>query len=114
MFARLEHSLMGKMATLHRDLNQILKKVEETEEKLDLQEIKEVKVPGNRPSGRSRLASTDSKIHLPPRRDKSMEASLAETTEEPMQNPHHLTKNNQGSLAAAAVVVRFCIFIHTS
>lgn len=45
MFSRLEQSLKGEMATLHGDLSQILKWVEETEEKLDIQavEIKELK-----------------------------------------------------------------------
>lgn len=45
MFLRLEQSLNGEMATLHGDLSQILKWVEETDEKLDIQavEIKELK-----------------------------------------------------------------------
>lgn len=45
MFYRLELSLKGEMATLHGDLNQILKRVEETEKKLDKQvaEMKELK-----------------------------------------------------------------------
>lgn len=44
MFSRLEQSLKGEMATLHGDLSQILKRVGETEEKLDTQavEIKEL------------------------------------------------------------------------
>lgn len=44
MFSRLELSLKGEMATLHGDLNQILKRVEETEEKLDkhVAEMKEL------------------------------------------------------------------------
>lgn len=37
MFARLELSIKGEMATLHEDLNQILKRVEGTEEQLDSQ-----------------------------------------------------------------------------
>lgn len=45
MFSRLELSLKGKMAILHGDMNQILKRVEETEEKGKVQvtEIKELK-----------------------------------------------------------------------
>lgn len=45
MFARLELSIKGEVATLHEDLNQILKRVEETEENLDFQaaEKKELK-----------------------------------------------------------------------
>lgn len=37
MFARLEQSLKEEMATLHGDLNQVLKRVEESEDKLDSQ-----------------------------------------------------------------------------
>lgn len=37
MFARLESSIKGEMATLHDDLNQILRRVEGTEEQLDSQ-----------------------------------------------------------------------------
>lgn len=45
MFSRLEQSLKGYMATLHGDQSQILKRVEDTEEKLDTQTvgIKELK-----------------------------------------------------------------------
>lgn len=44
IFSRLKQSLKEEMATLHGDLSQILKWVEETEEKLDRQpvEIKEL------------------------------------------------------------------------
>lgn len=44
MFARLESSIKGEVATLHNDLNQILRRVEETEEQLESQtsEIKEL------------------------------------------------------------------------
>lgn len=35
MFVRLEISIKGEIATLHEDMNHILKRVEDTEERLD-------------------------------------------------------------------------------